>query len=129
MAAKRQAIEATGTQLAFVHMGSEKQADDFFASYGLSDVARISDPSAELYQAFNLKRGGLREIFNLKVWTRGFEAAILKGHSVGMLVGDGFQMPGVFLVHRGQILREFRHETVADLPDYESLAVCPIQTG
>ncbi len=56
-----------------------------------------------------------------KVWQRGLEA-FANGHGVGMLAGDGFQMPGVFLLHRGQVLREFRHESAADRPDYLALA-------
>jgi hypothetical protein len=38
-----------------------------------------------------------------------------------MLAGDGLQMPGVFLLHRGKVLREFRHESAADRPDYVTL--------
>ena len=44
------------------------------------------------------------------------------GHGVGMLAGDGLQMPGVFVLHHGQVLREFRHESAADRPDYLELA-------
>jgi hypothetical protein len=44
---------------------------------------------------------------------------------MGRLMGDGFQMPGVFLVHHGVVLRSFRHETAAQRPDYRALARCP----
>lgn len=103
-------------------MGSEEQGEAFFSKYGLDDVALISDPKAEVYKSFRLGRGTVGEIFNLKVWKRGYESAIKAGHGIGMWVGDGFQMPGVFLIYKGKILREFRHDTPADRPDYVEMA-------
>jgi hypothetical protein len=57
-------------------------------------------------------------LFGPKVWWRGFQAGVLNRHGAGRLQGDGFQMPGVFLVFHGQILRSFRHQSAADRPDY-----------
>jgi len=108
--------------LAFVHMGNEDQSGEFFSKYDLDDTALISDPKAEIYKAFDLRRGTVLEIFNWEVWKRGYESAIKSGHGAGLPVGDGFQMPGAFLIHKGEILREFRHETPADRPDYLAMA-------
>ena len=36
--------------------------------------------------------------------------------------GDGTQMPGVFLIHRGRVLHRFIHANAADRPDYAALA-------
>jgi hypothetical protein len=44
--------------------------------------------------------------------------ALLKGHIVGKLQGDGFQMPGAFLIRDGKVIREFRHKTVSDRVEY-----------
>jgi hypothetical protein len=41
---------------------------------------------------------------------------------VGRLAGDGFQMPGVFLIFKGEVIRSYRHHTAADRPDYINLA-------
>ena len=102
-------------------------ARNFFARWGDPDLPRVSDPEAKLYEAFQLRRGKLAEIFNWQVWKRGFESAILRGFGVGKLVGDGFRMPGAFLIHRGRILRAYRHETPADRPDYIGMAACSIE--
>lgn len=107
--------------MAFVHLGSEQQGAEMFAKYDLFEVSRVCDPQQQLYKAFDLKRATLSQVFGLKVWQRGLEA-FSEGHRVGMLAGDGFQMPGVFLLHHGEVIREFRHETAADRPDYEELA-------
>lgn len=115
--------------MAFVHMGSPSEGDSFFAKYGLSDAAHFSDPDASIYRSFGLRRGTIAEIFNPKVWQRGFEAAILAGHGVGMLAGDGFQMPGVFLIHNDSIVKSFRHETPADRPDYVEMAACELKSN
>ena len=57
-------------------------------------------------------------LFGPAVWWRGFHAALLQSHGVGRLAGDGFQMPGVFLVFHGEILRSYRHQSAADRPNY-----------
>lgn len=130
MKARRQAIEATGTRVAFIHMGSEAEAQPFFARWGDPEIARFSDPEARLYHEFGLRRMTIGELFNptswLTVWKRGFEAAIIRRFGFGAPVGDPLRMPGAFLLHQGRIVREYRHQTPADRPDYESLAVCEI---
>ena len=121
VARQREAIEREGVQIALVHMGDEASAAEFFAEYGLGDLPRISDPDRTLYASLGLQRGRLRQLFGLKVWLRGI-AASLKGHRVGKLMGDGFQMPGVFLIDNGRVAKAFRHATAADRPDYTALA-------
>lgn len=121
LAARRKEIEANGARLTLVHMGSEEHGAKFFAKYGLQDVPRVSDPERALYRAFGLPRGSFGDLFGPKVWWRGFQAGILGRHGVGMLVGDGFQMPGVFLIFHGEVLRSYRHVSAADRPDYLAL--------
>ncbi len=121
LAAKRKDIEKNGARLVLVHMGDEPRSAPFFAKYRLHDIARVSDPERSLYRAFGLPRGGFSDLFGPKVWWRGFQAAILARHGVGMLAGDGFQMPGVFLIFHGEVLRSYRHQSAADRPDYLAL--------
>lgn len=128
MASRREAIESSGTQVAFVHMGSEKEAKVIFARYGLEEAHRVSDPEADLYGLFRLGRAGLGQMLGPRTIARA-AGAFLRGHRVGKPVGDVLQMPGTFLVYRGRLLQEFRHRTVADRPDYESLAACPISSS
>jgi peroxiredoxin len=122
LASQRKEIEATGTRLVLVHMGSENQAEPFFRRFGLDDAPRVSDPGRTIYRAFGLRRGSFLMLFGPKVWIRGFEAAIVKKHGLGRLAGDGFQMPGVFVVFHGTVLRSYRHHSSADRPDYIAMA-------
>ena len=123
---KKATIEAEGMQIVFVHMGSPKEADQYFERYGYQDAVHVSDPGCILYNTFHLKRGSFFQLFGLKSWLRGIEAGILKGYGVGKLVGDGFRMPGVFVLYKGEIIKEYRHSHAADRPDYEALASCEL---
>lgn len=121
LAACRQAITAAGVTIALVHMDTDAAAAVLFAKYGLQDVPRISDPAQDLYRAFHLARGGVSQVVGTRVWGTGLKS-LLAGHLPGVPVGDVWQMPGVFLVHNGRVLRAFRHATSGDRPDYVALA-------
>jgi AhpC/TSA antioxidant enzyme len=112
--------------LAFIYQAEESQAKKFFSRYKAEHIERFSDQAKELYQAFGLERGNLSQLFSIKTFTRGFEALRNGGHFVGKPVGDVWQMPGVFLVYKGEILRSFKHESAGDIPDYEAMSVCEI---
>ncbi len=122
VAGKRESLAARGIQPVFVHMSSDQEADVVLDKYGLADTPRISDPERDLYRAFGLQRGKIMEVLGPKLWLRGFLAAIIEGHGMGKIQGDAFQLPGVFLLHKGQILKDFRHKTAADRPDYMRLS-------
>lgn len=123
VAAKRAQIHAQGVGIVLIHMSDDALARDTFARYGLrDDIARVSDPRKSLHQLFGLSRGSLTQLFGPRVALRGFVAAILDRHFMGALQGDGFQMPGAFLLHHGKVIRAFRHEDAADRPDYCELA-------
>ena len=119
---KRSEIAATGTQLAFVHMGNEAQAQKFFSKFALNGEPRVSDPQRRIYKIFSLRRGTLTQLFGLKVWKREFRDRIMLTYGVGKVIGDSFQLPGVFLVHHSEVLKAFRHESVADEVDYVGMA-------
>lgn len=117
----RSAIEATGVKLAVVHMGMPDEGEELLARYQLQGVDAVSDPLRELYQAFDLKQGNFAQLFGPREFARGF-VATLKGHLVGLFQGDALQLPGAFVVSRGQVLRSFRHRSAGDRPDYVALA-------
>jgi hypothetical protein len=125
LARTRAAIEEHAT-IVVVHLGSPSEGAAFLARSGLADVHHVSDPKARLYEAFGLERGSLRQLFGPAVMKRGIEAGIFGGHGIGLLAGDGTRMPGVFLVHRGEVLRSFVHRDAGERPSYADLAVCPV---
>lgn len=126
LASHRQTLAANGTQLAFVHVGDTDQGGAFFAARGLDDVHQFSDPDCSLYRAFGLERRPFWVLFDLRLWRRA-AGAVRAGHGFGVPVGDVFRMPGVFLMHKGQVIRAYRHANLDDRPDYLGLA-CPLET-
>jgi hypothetical protein len=121
ISAQRRRLEATGTQIVLVHMGTDQHAREFFQRYGLADAPRVSDGNRTLYRAFGLGRGGVWRVFGPGLWWRAFHAAILSRNGIGWPMSDMFQMPGIFLVFHGKVLRSFIHHSAADRPNYAKL--------
>lgn len=113
-------------KLVFIHMGDEMEAQTYFEKYGLEDESRISDPHCELYRTFSLERAKFGQVFGLSSWWRGFWVGIVEGKGIGKLVGDGFRMPGVFVIHKDRILHSQIQKKAASRPDYEQIAACEI---
>ncbi len=115
-------IASQNVRLGIVHMSECARAEEMLKKYGLKDVAQFSDPEKKLYEEFELRRGSPKQLFGPKVLWRGLQALVLEGHFNGKIEGDGFQLAGVFLIHKGKLLKSFRHRTAGDRPDYLELA-------
>lgn len=122
VSAQRSSIEEEGTRIVLVHMVDAELGKYHLAQYGLDDLEQISDPERKIYQAFGLCKGNIRQLFGIPVLLRGLKAGLVDGHSIGAFVGNGLQMPGVFLLYQNKILQSFTHHTAADRPDYVELA-------
>lgn len=119
----RQQIEAKHVRPVFVHLGSRERAKPYFDYYHLSDVERISNPEATLYQlpAFALSRTNpYLHSLTPAVLMGWFKGALFK-YGIGLIKEDAEQMPGVFFLKERKIVRAFRHRTIADEPDYLKL--------
>ncbi len=121
----RPAIEEKGVQVVFVHMADDEMALEYFKKYKLPNSIYVSDEFCRFYQAFGLMKGNFRQLFGLSVMMRGFKLAMEKGYGIGFL-GDGFQMPGIFLLQNSQVINSYIHETAADKPNYYEIATCSI---
>jgi len=122
LASQQTDIEKAGVGLAVVGMTA---SSDGLRSLGqrheLVSARWFADPDRLLYRALELGRGTFLQLVGPRVWIAGL-LAVLRGHGVGKLEGDGFQMPGAFVIHRGRVVRAFRHTTAADRPDLKELA-------
>lgn len=125
IAQRRKKFEALGAEVVLVHMAPNPAiAERFFKKYKLFPVNHVSDPEKRFYKAFGLGRGTPAQLFGLMNWIRGFQAGVVEGHGFayqGEEIGDGFQMPGVFVVHKGLIKNSFIHRAAWDRPDYEEI--------
>ncbi|QMV17836.1 redoxin domain-containing protein [Granulicella sp. 5B5] len=114
-----------GVRPVFVHLGTPEIAKAHFNYYGLGEVERVYDPEARIYQdaTFGLLRtNAFSHFFKPKVWM-GWLNGGLRKHGFGRIQNDGSQMPGVFFIRDGMIVRRFVHRTIADEVDYRALTV------
>jgi peroxiredoxin len=122
---RKKDLDKEGIAVVMVHMANdEKTAVSFFKKYKLWPVTHILDPEKQYYTAFGLGRGTPQQLFGLMNWIRGFQAGIVEGHGFayhGEEMGDGFQMPGVFMLYKGKIESSFIHQNAWDRPDYEQI--------
>ena len=103
-------------------MSNPEVAEGYFEEYGLAGILHISDPDCSNYATFGLLKGNFSQLYGLKIWLRSVEIAIQDLRRVRMKqIGDGFQMPGVFLLNEGKIIESYRHKTTSDRPDYRRI--------
>ncbi len=117
----RSDLENKGFKIVLVHMSQQDKACEFFKKYKLDDLEHISDPHRVLYKSIGLCRGRLSQLLGLNVIFRGFSAA-LKGHFQGRLEGDAFQMPGLFLIKNGTIIKSYQYNSAASKVDFLQFA-------
>jgi peroxiredoxin len=119
LARQRARIEGMGTSIVLVHMEAERDAVKYLKRQRLADLPHITDPCQHLYRAFGLKRGTIAELFGPKAVLRGLQ--LLPKYGVGRMLGDAWQMPGAFLLYEGEVIRSYRHQSVADRPAYTAI--------
>lgn len=119
---------ASGSEVVLVHMSDNKTAEAYFKEYEIPEVSHISDPSTELYAQFGLAKGTPSQLFGLKTVIRGFEVSKERQLPIYQRkIGDGFQMPGIFLINNGQAVYRFIHKTISDRPDYDHILELNLQ--
>lgn len=125
---KEEKLKSEGIRVVLVHMSDYDTAEGYFKKFGLKDIEHVSDPDCKYYAAFGLIKGSFSQLFGLKTWIRGFEIAATKQMLPdNKRIGDGLQMPGIFLIRHGGIVESFIHNSVADKPDFETfIEVCHI---
>lgn len=118
---KRHLIESMGTKIIFVHLSDRETAERFFKKFKLGGISFIGDPDCRFYAEFGLTKANFTQLFGLRSWMRGFQSAVVRQHGMAPPIGDGFQMPGVFIIQDGEIQEAFIHKLSSDRPDYEKL--------
>ncbi len=123
MSKEQDKIKNLDIEFVFVHMVDKESADFHLGVNNLLGSLNISDPNRLLYQHFGLQRGNFRQLFGLNVMMRGFSAGVVNGHGHGMkFIGDGDQMPGLFMLYKGRIISRFLHKYASDRPNYLEFA-------
>jgi hypothetical protein len=100
-------------------------ADRYFEKYNLSGVVHISDIDQHYYKEFGLSKGTFSQLYGLQTWFRGFSADN-RQHKLELAkaLGDSTQMPGIFMIEKGEIKDSYVHKRASDKPDYVKLTEC-----
>ena len=119
-------VEA-GVQPVVVHMGVDEVSEVIRNEFGLKQSIMVADPDLLYYRALGAKRGTWMQLFGPGIWWRGMVDAIVRGHGVGSLDGDGFMLGSLWLVHGGSVSKVHDPCDAADNPRWaqvlEDLAV------
>lgn len=120
---KKDMIEGEGTRLVFVHPKEEEKAKVYFEKAGLQEEHRISDPNGIMYNAFGLEKAAFAP---KSIWSFRIQhiAALLPIPAAASFMGSSTQMPGIFLINQGEIIKSYRRGQATQKPDYVSLASC-----
>lgn len=117
----RTQIEKAGARIVLGHMSTAESFHAFASRYGLSGIPSVSDPERTLYRGLGLRRGTLGQVLSPRVLWRWFKV-LLSGHMPGSIKGDPLQLPGAFLLHKGQVIKSHTYRDASDRPDYLALA-------
>lgn len=108
-----------GVKVVFVHMVDKETANTHLSLFNLGDNIHLGDPDKVLYQYFGVQKGKLRQLYGLSVMMRGFKAGVIDGHGHAFkAIGDIDQMPGLFMLYKGSIIRSYVYHLSSDRPDY-----------
>jgi peroxiredoxin len=121
---QREKYEKLGVKLIFFHLSDEETAKKYFKKYKLENIEFVTDPYCVHYSAFGLTKGTFNQLLGLKVLMKGIPHMLNRNTGWSTFIGDGFQMPGVFLVQNSEIKASFIHELASDEPDYEKIISC-----
>jgi len=116
--------EKEGVEIVLVYPATEEEGNEYLSQFNLNSIEKIADPECILYQKFGLAKGNFSQLFGLKTIIRGFEQAAKGNLPTLKQVGDGFQMPGIFLIKNGVVRDKYIHQSASDRPDYNSLIQC-----
>ncbi|MEM9041166.1 MAG: hypothetical protein AAGD33_14810 [Actinomycetota bacterium] len=103
----------------FVYQGRPDQSPLFFDRLD-PEATAIADPDGDLFAAFEIRRGGWREMFGLRAWVAGIRAT-LKGNLINRKIGDPWTLPTVLVASGGRVVAEFIGEHAGDHPDVATL--------
>jgi peroxiredoxin len=113
-------FDEAGFQVMLVGMGTTEETAAFKEKFNVP-FPMVSDPEQRLYKEFELGRMSLLDALKPGVVLKGV-SALLKGHGVGLPIGDIRQLPGVFIVTtNGKIAYGHSADNPADHPDPQDI--------
>jgi len=125
---QKEEIRKRGVKIVFVHMAESEEGSKYLEELNLYDIDHISDVSSNMYEEFGLIKTNTRELFSFQVLLKSAESSLVRGNWPSLSrIGDGFQMPGVFLIENGIVMDSYIHKKISDRPNYSEIVNCCIK--
>ncbi len=110
-------VEQQGAKLVLAY-GRDETTTNALRKYELNKEEFVNDADYTLHSLFNLRRAPLTQFLTAPLrrqpWTK-------KG-ATNKLAIKSYRMPGVFLIHQGELQKMYHYEGHGDYPDLASLA-------
>lgn len=107
-------------RIVFVFMAVNDAGRTFLDEHSAPDASGtalgVADPEQILHRAFEVPRGGWREMFGLRSWVAGARATA-RGKFIGAKVGDGWTLPVWTAIDGDQVLWRWVGTHAGDRPD------------
>lgn len=110
-------VKQQGTQLLLVYAQGNGVVEAL-RKVKLDQEEYVSDTDYRLFSLFNLKQASLNQLLIAPLRKQSWAS---KG-AANPLTTKRYRMPGVFLIHQGELQRMYRYEGDGDYPDLASLA-------
>ncbi|MCB9033109.1 MAG: redoxin domain-containing protein [Chitinophagales bacterium] len=115
VAKKSEIFKEKNINVVLVNMSDGAICEQVFQQHELDDITYIIDKESMLYKTFQLRRGKFLQLFGWKVWKRAIGLKFKKNINAGFVDdSDIYQMPGIFLVYKNEILHEYQYKSAAD---------------
>lgn len=114
------AIESKGYSVVILHMSTNEEMRPFISSFIDGEPILVSDPSGAFYSTLGLNKASFPEVFGLREFLLGI-AAFFKGHGLGPLRGNGFQLGGIFKIDDNQISKALRTTRASEKYRFDEL--------
>lgn len=114
-------LDDNNVRIVLVHMDDSAIAEEKLAARNMGDLHHVSDPACRHYHEFGLRKGTLKELFGFRAFIGG-NRAMLKGVGVPQPGNKIDQMPGLFYIEKGEVIRSHSYQSIGDSPDYLGIA-------
>ena len=112
-------MKQAGGELLLVTMGTPQQAAEFRTKVK-SELTLLADAPREVFRAYGLERGSVRQVLGPKVWFPLLRGMVRGG--AGKPIGDIWQMPGAFVIDCRGIIRYTHYpNNQAERPSHEEI--------
>lgn len=117
----KEQLKENNVRIVLVHMDDSAIAEEKLNLRDMGDLHHVSDPACRHYHDFGLRKGTLRELFGFRAFIGG-NRAMLKGVGIPQSGTQMDQMPGLFYIENGEIIRKYTYQSIGDQPDYLQIA-------